>query len=325
MSVKVSVITPVYNREKTIEECISSVLAQSYQDFELILLDDGSSDNSLFLCKALSEKDSRIKLFECAHQGVSAARNTALEKAEGEYIFFLDSDDYIHPNLLEVLVNAMEQSNAMLGGSRVIYIPDSKWQERLPLFLSKNETGNTEYVTNETAINAIFRSTTPLNLLGGTIFRRSYIKDTKFDTRLFIGEDFYFIYQNLIKGGNCVFLKEKWYFARSHSQNISKDFTFEGFYTRFYRRILVAESEERLLRYENADIEKREALSIYVNHITKAKRRSLDAKKMKNALKPYLSYIKSAFKSKKYIYYLSVFAPFLLKKLLSLKSKYKGK
>lgn len=323
MSVKISVITPVYNRENTIEDCVASVLAQSYADFELILVDDGSVDNSLSLCKSLAEKDSRIKLFESAHQGVSAARNTALEKATGEYVFFLDSDDYIHPDLLKVLVNSMEESNAVLGGSCVIYIPDNKWRERLQKFLAKTETATCEYISNSDAINAIFRSTTPLNLLGGTIFKRSYISDTKFNTQLFIGEDFYFIYQNLIKGGNCVFLDKKWYFARSHSQNISKNFSFDGFYTRFYRRILVAQSEDLFARHENADIEKREALGIYVNCVTKAPRNSVDAKEMKKALKPFLKEIKSAFKTKKYVFYLSVFAPFLLKKLLSFKAKLK--
>lgn len=323
MNVKVSVITPVYNREKTIEECVCSVLAQSFSDFEIILVDDGSSDNSLSICKTLAQKDARIKVFECEHQGVSAARNLALEKAEGEYVFFLDSDDYVHPEILTILVDAMVQSGAMLGGSLVINIPDRKWQERLQLLLSKNEATTSEYISNADAIDAIFRSTTPLNTLGGTIFRRSYIADTRFDTSLFIGEDFYFIYQNLIKGGDCVFLNPKWYFARMHSQNISKNYSFEGFYTRFYRRILVAVSEEQFSRFENADIEKREALTIYVNHVTKLNRKSSEAKKMKNALKPYLKKIKASFKSKKYIYYLSVYAPFLLKKMLSVKAKLK--
>lgn len=323
MSATVSVIIPVYNREKTIEECVASVLAQSYKDFEIILIDDGSSDNSLSLCKALAEKDARIKLFESEHIGVSAIRNTAIEKANGEYLFFLDSDDYIHPDILAVLVNAMEQSGAMLGGSRVVNIPNREWQQRLQRFLSKDEQATTEYILNPDAINAIFRSTTPLNTLGGTIFRRSYVADTRFDTNLFIGEDFYFIYQNLIKGGNCVFLNPKWYFARMHSQNISKNYFFEGFYTRFYRRILVAVSEDSFSRHDNADIERREALGIYVNCVTKMHRKSRDAIEMKKALRPYLKEIKASFKSKKYIYFLSVYAPFLLKKLLSLKRKLK--
>ncbi len=84
----ISVIIPVYNREKVIEECIDSVFAQSYQNFEIVIVDDGSTDSTLQICKRLAEKDERIKLFVAGHGGVSAARNIALDKATANTFSF---------------------------------------------------------------------------------------------------------------------------------------------------------------------------------------------------------------------------------------------
>lgn len=105
----VSVIISVYNRENYIEECLLSVLEQSHKDFEIVLVDDGSTDNTLAICEALAEKEPRIKIIKGEHKGVSAARNLALDNAIGEYLFFLDSDDTIHPLLLEALVDGAEK------------------------------------------------------------------------------------------------------------------------------------------------------------------------------------------------------------------------
>lgn len=104
MNRRVSVIIPVYNREKYIEEAVKSVLAQSLKDFEIIIVDDGSTDSTVQICRRLSERDERIRLFSSGHFGVSAARNKGIKNSSGDYIFFLDSDDIIHPLLLETLV-----------------------------------------------------------------------------------------------------------------------------------------------------------------------------------------------------------------------------
>ena len=101
---KVTVIVPVYNVEQYLRRCIDSILAQTFGDLELILVDDGSADSSGVICDAYAEKDSRVKVIHQKNSGVSAARNTGLDAAEGEYIAFVDSDDHVDPDYLAALL-----------------------------------------------------------------------------------------------------------------------------------------------------------------------------------------------------------------------------
>lgn len=137
----ISVIVPVYNSEKYLEECVQSILKQTYKDIEVLLVDDGSSDKSPEICDRLSTQDDRIKVFHKPNGGVSSARNLGLEKAEGELITFADSDDILTPELLSTLYNCMVKENVqrVCGGYAHLYedghrvyrktrIPDGKYQ-----------------------------------------------------------------------------------------------------------------------------------------------------------------------------------------------------
>ena len=106
-----SIIIPVYNAEKYIECCIQSLLAQTYKNFELILVNDGSKDCSLKLCMNFVEKDSRVKVYDRKNGGASAARNTGLEKMQGQYVIFVDSDDYVSKSYLENLYLAAKSGH----------------------------------------------------------------------------------------------------------------------------------------------------------------------------------------------------------------------
>jgi hypothetical protein len=105
----ISVVIPVYNAEKTIEKCVQSVLHQSYKNFELLLVDDGSKDKSLSLCRDLAAKDSRIQVFHQGNAGVSSARNYGIRMAQGSYICFIDSDDWVDDDYLAVLLSHMKK------------------------------------------------------------------------------------------------------------------------------------------------------------------------------------------------------------------------
>lgn len=119
----ISIIIPIYNTQKYLSRCIGSVLEQTYQDFELILVDDGSTDNSLELCRKWSKIDQRIVLISQENGGVSKARNAGLDVAKGKYITFIDSDDWVSSNYLAVLLETMEKNDAQLvvGSFRRMY------------------------------------------------------------------------------------------------------------------------------------------------------------------------------------------------------------
>ena len=108
----VSVIIPVYNAEDYLSRCLDSLLVQRYPDFEVILVDDGSVDRSLDICKDYVAQDSRFYAIHQKNQGVSAARNAGIDAATGEYIAFVDADDYVLPDYLAHLVNASQVNNA---------------------------------------------------------------------------------------------------------------------------------------------------------------------------------------------------------------------
>jgi glycosyltransferase involved in cell wall biosynthesis len=107
-----SIIVPVFKTEKYLEKCVTSILRQTYKDFELILVDDGSPDNCPQMCDDYAANDSRVMVIHKDNGGVSSARNCGIEAAIGTYIWFVDSDDYIEPYSLEQLYNAQKKEQA---------------------------------------------------------------------------------------------------------------------------------------------------------------------------------------------------------------------
>ena len=122
--VKISVIVPVYNCEDYLEESIRSILNQSFNDIEIICVDDGSTDDSLNILKELSKQDTRLKVYTQENQGASVARNNALEKASGDYIYFFDADDYIVDDCLEKIYN-----NAINNDSDIVFFKYDHYKE----------------------------------------------------------------------------------------------------------------------------------------------------------------------------------------------------
>lgn len=127
---KISVIVPVYNTEKYLHRCIDSILSQTFTDFELLLIDDGSKDKSGAICDEYAEKDSRVKVFHKENGGVSSARNAGLDNMRGGYLTFIDSDDWVDSSYLEDLI---EYSCADLVVSDFVVEGESQWNEELPV------------------------------------------------------------------------------------------------------------------------------------------------------------------------------------------------
>ncbi len=130
----ISVIVPVYKTEKYLSQCIESILAQSFTDFELLLIDDGSPDRCGEICEEYAKRDPRIRVFHQRNAGVSKARNYGLENAMGRYIAFVDSDDYVLPDYLRDLYNSLSDDKCLVIHTVIKFFPDghsvrSDWPE----------------------------------------------------------------------------------------------------------------------------------------------------------------------------------------------------
>lgn len=281
----VSVIIPVYNRQEYITECVQSVLAQSYGEIEIIIVDDGSTDNTGEICAELAAKDNRIKNYVGTHKGVSAARNMAIEKATGDFIFFIDSDDIIHPRLIELLVNSMNKYGAQIGGTQCCVVNEKYWYQYKNKFLHHNTTDEYHVYLFEEALERTFAGTTPLSLIGGVMIQKDFVGETRFRTEFTIGEDFLFVYENLIKGTSVVFLEDRLYMNRIHQNNSSWDYSYKGFISRFKRREFVWQQEEKFGRHKNANQQKYEVYGIYLNCLRHNRGYSKDCRLMRKTIR----------------------------------------
>lgn len=208
----ISVIVPVYNSEQYLRSCIESVLVQTYSCYEIILIDDGSSDRSVEICQRMCRYDQRLRLICQKHRGVSAARNRGIEEAKGKYIFFLDSDDMIHPWLLGVLYEHIKKSHAVIATEGYQYIKENSSFEK------RWDTTNVKklrsyYLDYKKALLRLSLAdhTAMLYAIGGKLVLREALKQIRFHEKLSNGEDTLFIYQLLNQGADVSVLCCKWY------------------------------------------------------------------------------------------------------------------
>ncbi|SEC07556.1 glycosyltransferase [Paenibacillus sp. GP183] len=188
MSQKVSVIIPVYNAERYIASCLESLLSQTLQECEFIFINDGSKDNSRQIIEKYQRADQRIKLINQENEGVSSARNVGLNEAAGEYIGFVDADDYIEHEMYETLYNAAKQSNcdvvisnfeSELEGHKVI----TRYPFPIETVLKK------DFLEEE--ILPYFLKADNLNTAWNKIYKTEVIKENhiKFPSKVALGED----------------------------------------------------------------------------------------------------------------------------------------
>ncbi len=125
----ISIIVPVYKTEPYLHQCLGSLLRQTYKDIEILLIDDGSPDRCGAICDEYGAKDKRIRVFHTENNGLSAARNLGLKEAKGEYLGFVDSDDWIDPDYYEILLKRLLETGADISASKILYFSASKEQQ----------------------------------------------------------------------------------------------------------------------------------------------------------------------------------------------------
>ena len=225
-SVKFSILVPVYKVENYIRECIESVLNQSYQNFELILVDDGSPDKSGEICDAYAEKDSRVKVFHKPNGGLMSARRHGIEKAGGDYYIFMDSDDYIALDTLEILAKNIEEYGAdcviygfnwLKPGGTESVICNEKYCGRL--ITDKAEA--LSIILNDASYNSLCRKCVKACCFDGRDFSPLYhIKS---------GEDRLQSEEILENAESFLFIPETLYFYRVNTSSITHTINYDGY------------------------------------------------------------------------------------------------
>ena len=184
---KVSIIVPVYNTDKFLPQCLDSILAQTFADFECLLIENGSSDNSSRICDDYAARNHRLKVVHQEGKGVSFARNTALEMASGQWIVFVDSDDWIEPDLLETALRTAKEHPADI--IQWNYIPEGGKKVRGKEMLQAGPF----IISSERELPSWFA------MIWSRMYSRTLIEKNRirFDTELFFAEDGLFSVQAL--------------------------------------------------------------------------------------------------------------------------------
>lgn len=220
MSPKVSVIVPFYNAEAYLPDCLNSILAQTYSDFEIILVDDGSSDKSQLTIESYRSTDDRIQLYHQHHRGVSSARNVGLKYATGDFICFVDADDQIAPTYIEDLYKAIDdQVDSSMGGFKKI---DSLSHDECFIIPTK------KIETLEENLLGFYdaKSTDWQRYLWNRMFKRAIIlqNNIRFEEDIFYKEDGLFVVQYLCLSNGLVGCVDKvlYYYFRNTTGAMSK-------------------------------------------------------------------------------------------------------
>ena len=226
---KVSVIVPVYNSERYIRECVDSILSQSFQDYELILVDDGSTDGCGEIIDGYAARDSRVRAVHQKNGGPSAARNAGLDAASGRYVYFADSDDILDAQLLETVIPRMDEGYDMVVfGFRIIPAPDKKERENMAYTVRQetkvildDDEKKAEFIAGPFRRRSIRWE--PWN----RVFRREIIEERQirfgYDRRVF-AEDMYFTYFYVAHASRILLLPECLYTYRKHEGSVSAGF-----------------------------------------------------------------------------------------------------
>lgn len=215
----ISVIAPVYKVEKYLEKCIESIVNQTYRNLEIVLIDDGSPDNCPAICDNWSKKDNRIKVIHKKNGGLSDARNAGMEISTGEYIAFVDSDDWIESHYIEYLYQAIQETNAEISACEVREVIDGEAAEPVldePLVFREN--------SPKEAIEELLKGCGFRAVAWNKLYKRSLLEGERFEVGR-LHEDEFFSYRILDKASVLAFVDIPLYNYRQRLGSIMTTFT----------------------------------------------------------------------------------------------------
>lgn len=211
MNQLISVIVPAYNAENHLKECLDSLIAQTYRNLEIIIVNDGSTDTTENICEKYVNEHDNIKYFYQNNQGVSVARNRGIQLAQGQYIGFVDADDIVHPNMYEHLLDILTKYKADISTVEIANDYDFKFNN-----IKKKES----VFTQKEYLKIFFKigSQKIIYYVWNRLYKRSIFQEIDFfDERFSIGEDVIASYKAIIRAERIVSSNQKMYFYRKGS------------------------------------------------------------------------------------------------------------
>lgn len=230
MSDKLSIIVPVYNSYAYINSLIASIVNQTYKNIELILIDDGSTDNSGSLCDGWAAQDQRIKVIHKENGGQSSARNKGLDIATGDFIAFADNDDILHPQMYETMLYELNYYECSVCACNFLNVPQKEMEN---IICASPEAA--KWVDEQDLIRDFFQPTWRIPIWN-KVYRREILEDVRFHN-VHLGEDNRFSYNVIRKCKGMPYIRTPMYFQRMHGAN----FEFTG--TEYLNELLQVKEE----------------------------------------------------------------------------------
>lgn len=291
----ISIIIPVYNAAEYLEETVQSVLNQDYREFEIILVNDGSKDNSLEICQKLKDSDERIKIINQDNSGVSTARNNGMNAAKGEYVLFIDADDLLEKDMLSTLYNKAIETDADIVSCGAAIVKDG--------VIIREEFGtNKQYeYTNEEALK-FFLIGSKVNIGVWTkLFKKSLIEGISYRKDIRINEDKLYIFEALMNADKYIVYDVSKYNYIQRESSATRTFD-----ERWFDTIDVADEMLEIIKKEKRDLQfwaEINQVKVYYWLLLMMYRNKTSLKEYANQYKRTVKLLKSAklFKMKEYL------------------------
>ena len=223
----ISIVIPVYNAEKYLGGCLNSIQNQTYKNFEVILVNDGSIDHSETICKEFVEVDTRFRYFLKVNGGASSARNFGLDHVTGDFITFIDADDWVDENHLEVLINNIKENNSDMAVSSI------KKFDNVSSFEFRVYSNQEKYLLNYNKLNReeflvilpkLIHASNSYKIAVSKLFKKELVSDVRFDESIIYGEDLEFFFKLYVNINSISYVDEVTYIYRLHDESSSSKF-----------------------------------------------------------------------------------------------------
>ncbi len=273
----VSIVIPVYNVENFVTDALESVCNQTYKNLEIICVDDGSKDNSLSILNFYSEKDERIKVISQENGGVSSARNNGIKNSQGEYICFLDSDDFMHPQCIELQLQAIQKTGAEIAFCKFKSVPENSKPEGF-----KHLQASKLHTTQKPLADFMFKKEKIDSSSCNKLYLRSLVAENLFKLGVSRGEDEIFVLNILSKASKVVANPQTLLFYRNRGgsltkQNISETYLFDHYLSFIsMSEILLRESSLHQTKLSVKQVKKYIAKKIYKRMVVHVLRKNND-------------------------------------------------